>query len=500
MDFAAGEGAGRPVEGQVTKADFLEVGEARGDLVEEELRGVVALGNFQADEKFAQAADRAVGHLGEGESCIIRAGQPVVEGLGLEASAMALRTFVVAAVAAQEHADVHFVGLRLEPMEVTLHAIPAAIVPDFRQGLTGAAFAVDDPVLVGLGQIFEWTVQVDVAFTRMADEVGLAFLRHAALKRADYAFGEGARAVGDDALPVEADDAAEAAAFRAGPERVVEAEEAGGGRTDVEVAPGAVPTGGERVAFVGFGVDEKDASFAEAQGGFNGFGQACFVRGGEAVLNDVNHGRERFGRGLVDAENFFLEPDAEVALLLEEFEKLGGGAFFDVAGADGESDQEGSSGEAPGGLADDAAGGLGLDRFMTLRTRGGGEAGEEEFEVVVDFRDGADGRSGGFDAVRLFDGDGGRDAFDRVDARFVHAVEELARVGREGLDVAPLAFGVDGVEGEGRFARTARAGDDVEESAREIEVDAAEVVLARTADAEDLMFGRGARAVGHAGW
>ena len=136
---------------------------------------------------------------------------------------------------------------------------------------------------------------------------------------------------------------------------------------------------------------------------------------------------------------------------------------------------------------------------MTLRTRGGGEAGEEEFEVIVDLGDCPDGRACGFDIVRLLDGDGRRDALDAVDARFVHAVEELPRVGREGFDVAALALGIDGVESEGRLARAARAGDDMEESAREIEIDAAEVVLARTADAEDVLVGRGTLAVGHAG-
>jgi hypothetical protein len=30
----------------------------------------------------------------------------------------------------------------------------------------------------------------------------------------------------------------------------------------------------------------------------------------------------------------------------------------------------------------------------------------------------------------------------------VHQREELARIGREGLDITPLAFGVEGVEGE----------------------------------------------------
>ena len=497
LDFATGEGAGRAVEGEVTEADFLEVGEARGDLVQEELRGVVALGDFHAGEKCAQAADRAASHLGEGEGFVIRAGQPVVEGLGLETSSVALRAFVVAAVAAQEHADVHFVSFGFQPIKVALNSVPTSVVPDFVQRFAGSALAFDDPVLVGLRQIFERAVQVDVVATRVADEVGLAFLRHAALKRAHHAFGERARPVGDNALPVKADDTSEAAAFRAGAERMVEAEEPRGGWPDIQVAPGAVPSGGERVTFVGSGVDEKNAPFAEAQSGFNGFGQARFVRGGEAVLNDVNHGRKGFGRGLVDAESFFSEPDAEVTLLLEEFEKLGGRAFFDIAGANRKGDKKGLSGEAPRGLADDAAGRLGPDRLIALRAGGGGEAGKEEFDVVIDFRDGADGRAGGFDAVRLLDGDSGRDAFDRVDARFVHAVEELARVGREGFDVAPLAFGINGIEGERRFSGTAGAGDDMEESAREIEVDAAEIVLAGAADAESLRAGGGTLAVRH---
>ena len=50
--------------------------------------------------------------------------------------------------------------------------------------------------------------------------------------------------------------------------------------------------------------------------------------------------------------------------------------------------------------------------------------------------------------VGLVDGDGGRDALDRVDLRLVHAVQELARVGAEGLDVTALAFGIQSVEDE----------------------------------------------------
>ncbi len=63
-------------------------------------------------------------------------------------------------------------------------------------------------------------------------------------------------------------------------------------------------------------------------------------------LDDVDDGRNFGRRGFVDAEDFPVQPDAQVALLLEEFEELRDGAFFDIARADGKRDEEGASGEA----------------------------------------------------------------------------------------------------------------------------------------------------------
>src|SRR3712207_7006630 len=42
----------------------------------------------------------------------------------------------------------------------------------------------------------------------------------------------------------------------------------------------------------------------------------------------------------------------------------------------------------------------------------------------------------------------------------VHLAEELACVGRQRLDVAPLALGEDGVEGQARLARPGQPGED----------------------------------------
>ena len=110
--------------------------------------------------------------------------------------------------------------------------------------------------------------------------------------------------------------------------------------------------------------------------------------------------------------------------------------------------------------------------------------GVEQAEVVVDLGDGADGGAGAAAGGLLLDGDGGGEAVDGVDVGALHLVEELAGVGGEGFDVAALAFGVDGVEGERGLAGAGEAGDDGEGVARDADVDVAQVVLARSADGD----------------
>ena len=60
----------------------------------------------------------------------------------------------------------------------------------------------------------------------------------------------------------------------------------------------------------------------------------------------------------------------------------------------------------------------------------------------------------------LVDGDGGGEALDVVHVGLVHAAQELAGVGGQGLHVPSLTFGVNGVEGQGAFAGAGDAGDD----------------------------------------
>jgi len=60
--------------------------------------------------------------------------------------------------------------------------------------------------------------------------------------------------------------------------------------------------------------------------------------------------------------------------------------------------------------------------------------------------------------------------------------DELAGVGRERLDEAALAFGVDGVKSEGGLARARDAGEDSEAAARQAGVKVFQIVLASAVD------------------
>jgi hypothetical protein len=110
------------------------------------------------------------------------------------------------------------------------------------------------------------------------------------------------------------------------------------------------------------------------------------------------------------------------------------------------------------------------------------DPGVEQAQVVVDLGDGPHGRTRVARGRLLVDGDGRGQALDEVDVGFVHLPEELAGVGREGLHVAALALGVDGVEGQRRLARSGEAGEDDQPVPGQVDGDIAQIVLAGPAN------------------
>ena len=150
------------------------------------------------------------------------------------------------------------------------------------------------------------------------------------------------------------------------------------------------------------------------------------------------------GRGFGEVDQLAVDPSAK-ALLIKLIEQI-----FELslaASNDGSHDGYAFAGAKLHDALDDLFGGLAGDGTTAVGTMRCSDGGVKQAEVVVDFGDGADGGAGAAAGGFLLNGDGGREAFDGVDVGAFDLIEELAGVGREALDVATLAFGVDGVEG-----------------------------------------------------
>ena len=114
---------------------------------------------------------------------------------------------------------------------------------------------------------------------------------------------------------------------------------------------------------------------------------------------------------------------------------------------------------------------LRLDRDRAVRAVLNAELHIEQAQEVVDLGERRHGALSAAAAGALLDRDGGRDAEDRVHVRPRRALDELARVGVERLEIAPLAFGEENVEGERRFSRARDPGHDGESIARNRDAD-----------------------------
>ena len=116
---------------------------------------------------------------------------------------------------------------------------------------------------------------------------------------------------------------------------------------------------------------------------------------------------------------------------------------------------------------------------IAIRTERVRNARTEKFQVIIDFRHCADGRSRSLDGIRLLDGDCGWNAADIVNARLVHSMQELPHVWTERFDVTSLAFRINRLERQTGLSAPAGACNDRQFSQRKINIDPFEIVLAR---------------------
>src|ERR1700704_5369433 len=123
-------------------------------------------------------------HGGHLRQRLVRGLDPEIQSFRLQASAPAFWTRLVAAIAAEKHADVHLVGLGLKPGEESLYAVPLPMLPGF---LGISTLAINDPILIGFRQLIERTVHVAFVPGRGPQKIALELPRLAALERFHHA-------------------------------------------------------------------------------------------------------------------------------------------------------------------------------------------------------------------------------------------------------------------------------------------------------------------------
>ncbi len=371
--------------------------------------------------------------------------------------------------------------------------------------------AEEDDVAVVLGQLRPGQVEVDLERAgEVLDELEgppLAAL-HPARPRLDRALADRERRVGDDEVGVHLGARTEALAVGARAERRVEREALRRELAEAEAAGVAgVQLGEEAIVLLVLlgvarpdllllvGVRDDERALALAQRRLDRVGQP----GADPLLHDeaIHHELDVVLQLLVEHEplgqlvDHPVHAHAREAALREVDDEL---PVLALAVLDERGEQE-DAGVL--GVLEDRLHDL-LRRLLAHRTPARGavlqaHGGVQHAQVVVDLGDRADGRARVVGGSLLLDGDRGRKPADRVVLGLLHLPEELARVGREGLDVAALPLGVEGVERERGLPRPGDAGEHHQLLLRDLEGDRLEVVLARALDGDELGLAHVAR-------
>lgn len=102
----------------------------------------------------------------------------------------------------------------------------------------------------------------------------------------------------------------------------------------------------------------------------------------------------------------------------------------------------------------------------------------QQTDKIIDLGNGSYRGAGILVGGLLLDRNDGAESVDTVYVGTLHITDKMAGIGREGLHVATLAFGIDGVKGERRLAASAKTGKDYQLVAWKGNVYILEVVFA----------------------
>ena len=431
---------------------------------------------------------------------------------------MAVGAGVRGAVAAEFFAHGHRIGLAQAALEIADDALEgvffahafarrAARLHGVAELDLFLARAIQHHVLHRRGQGLPRRVRIKAQVLAQAldhrEVIGVA-----AVPAFDRTAGQAQRGKGHHALGVEHFGVAQTVAGRAGAHGRVERKQAGFELAHAVAAHGTSKARRKAVLHAAVEVEHQGAAIGQAQRGLEALGQALAQGVGCAVfghlvahLEAVDHhvdvvlfGFLQRGQG-VGFDHLAVDPKAHKALRLHLRKQVNVFAFF-LSRHGCQHHQTGLVGHGQHGVHHlrHALRGQGQVVFGAVR---GASAGEEQTQVIVDLGDRAHGGARVVAGGLLLNRDRGRQALDQVHIGLVHQLQKLPRIGRQTLHVAALAFGVERVKGQTRFARTGQARDHHQSVFGDVQVDVFEVVRARTAHRQN---GAGQhRARGHHG-
>ena len=497
LRLATGERARRAVQRQVLQPDVEQEPEPRLDLLEHPSGDHgLALVEHHAVEELRAVGDRHRRDLGDGAVAVLAVGERDGQDLGLEPGAVAGGARHVAHVALVPLALGLRLGLVQAPVEERDHALEVRVVGALAAVPVAVAdvhlvlAAVQHGLLRGGRQLAPRRVHPEADRRRQPGEQPAEVLRVVpAGPRRDRAVGQAEIGIGDDQLRVDLLLDPDAGARRAGAVGRVERERAGlevvqRQRVPVRARhPLGEPALAVRVVLLEVDELEHDQPVGQPQRRLDRVGQPLLGRrlhrepvddDGDVVLLLLLQLR-RLGQRVHGA----VDQHAGVALPLQRGEQVDELA---LAGA-----HDGGQHLEPGALlhrqhlVHDLLRRLLLDHVPAGRAVRHAGARVEQAQVVVHLGDRADGRARVAVRRLLVDRHRRGQALDEVDVRLVHLAEELPGVRRERLDVPALALGEDRVEREARLPGPGQAGEHDHAVAREVEIDALQVVLAGAA-------------------
>ena len=468
LHLAAREGRAFAVEREVIEPHVVQELQASADLLQHLAHGRrIGGGERKRFEKGQALLDR---HGHDFHDRTIRHGAGAR--LCSQSYAMAFRTDLAAHVAPQLLAHLVEFRLAVAPRQTRQHAFkgllgftPRAAHPKAQRDRL-IARAVQQHLTERLRQLVVGRVHVDLVGRGHRLEQMLVVHHHAEATvppGMDRAIGQRQRLVGHHEVLVKDQLRTEARAGRTGTERVVEGKRA---RFQFLKADRTIWTGilfGKeffaRVAFWGHAL-HKDQALALLERQFDRIGQAPpYVLPGD---QPIHHGLDGVLFVFVEARDIFerqhlaVDAHAYKPLAADRLKHL-----FVASLATAHQRREHHQPCADGlrqQMIDDLLRALPLYRLAATRAMRMADATVEQAQVVVDFGHSRHDRARIPARCTLLDRDRGRKRFNVVDLRLLHLVEKLPRVGGEALDIAPLAFGVQGIEGERRLAGTAEAG------------------------------------------